>query len=260
MNLIKQVDTEESEQKDKGKVVRVPSLKRKTSDKRNTPPKVTEIKSTAPLPSVPLPSLSLRSPLETIFSPIEKSPSTFQQFIAGGDPKVLSSNKTETRPERRLSEIITQPTPRTVGPRTTSVESRSSLSSPLSPTPTSQQRSSSLSESYATGLLSPQEKSARGSAFSNQQTKLMATPPEPHQKSLNKSPNLLLSNSSQEKLESTSSVSHRDSWLSPCETAILCLLKEGNKVLYEIHKQQYTVGISVDTLMGPNSKEHFMCS
>ncbi|NXW82166.1 SPTN5 protein, partial [Alopecoenas beccarii] len=208
MNLLKQVDTEESEQKDKGKVVRVPSLKRKTSDKRNTPPKVTEIKTTTALPSVPLPSLSLRSPLETIFSPIEKSPSTFQQFIAGEVPEVLSSSsKTETKPERRFSEIITPPTPRTVGPRTTSVESRSSLSSPLSPTPTSQQRSSSLSESYATGLLSPQEKSARGSAFSNLQTKLMATPPEPRQQSLNKSPNLLLSNSSQERLESTSSVS-----------------------------------------------------
>ncbi|XP_071665312.1 spectrin beta chain, non-erythrocytic 5 [Patagioenas fasciata] len=207
MNLLKQVDTEESEQKDNGKVVRVPSLKRKTSDKRNTPPKVTEIKSTTPLPSVPLPSLSLRSPLETIFSPIEKSSSRFQQFIAGGDPEVMSSNKTETKAERRLSEIITPSTPRTVGPRTTSMESRSSLSSPLSPTPTSQQRSSSLSESYATGLLSPQEKSARGSAFSNLQTKLMATPPEPPQKSLSKSPNLLLSNSSQDKLESTSSAS-----------------------------------------------------
>ncbi|XP_054684656.1 spectrin beta chain, non-erythrocytic 5 [Grus americana] len=205
MNLLKQVDTEEGEQKDKGKVVRVPSLKRKTSDRRNTPPKVIEIKSTTALPSVPLPSLSWRAPLETIFSPIEKSPSTFQQFIAGGAPEVLSSNKTEMKAERRLGEIITPPTPKTVGPQATSLESHSSLSSPLSPTPISQQRSSSLSESYATGLLSPQEKSARGSSFSNLQTKLMATPREPGQRSLDKSPNLLLSDSSWERLGSASS-------------------------------------------------------
>ncbi|KAM9654132.1 spectrin beta chain, non-erythrocytic 5 [Morphnus guianensis] len=206
-NLLKQVDTEESEQKDKGKVVRVPSLKRKTSDKRNAPPKLTEIKRTTQLPSVPLPSLSWRAPLETIFSPIEKSSSTFQHLIAGGVPEVLSSNKTEMKAERRPSEIITPPTSKMVGPRATSLESHSPLSSPLSPTPISQQRSSSLSESYATGLLSPQEKSARGSSFSNLQTKLMATPPEPGRKSLDKSPNLLLSNSSWERLENISSVS-----------------------------------------------------
>ncbi|NXF42508.1 SPTN5 protein, partial [Oceanites oceanicus] len=207
MNLLKQVDTEESEQKDKGKVVRVPSLKRKTFDKRNTLPKVTEIKSTTRLPSVPLPSLSWGAPLETIFSPIEKSPLTSQQFIAGGVPEVLSSNKTEMKAERRLSEIIAPSTPKTVGPRATSLESHSSLSSPLSPTPISQQHSSCLSESYATGLLSPQENIARGSSFSNLQTKLMATPPEPGQRSLDKSSNLLLSKSSWEGLENTSLVS-----------------------------------------------------
>ncbi|KAM7109778.1 LOW QUALITY PROTEIN: spectrin beta chain, non-erythrocytic 5 [Ciconia maguari] len=207
MNLLKQVDTEEREQKDKGKIVRVHSLKRKTSDKRNTLPKLTEIKTTTPLPSVPLGSLSWRAPLETIFSPVEKSPSTCQQFIAGEVPETLSSNKTEMKAERRLSEIITSPTLKMAGPQTTSLESHSSLSSPLFPTPISQQCSSSLSESYATGLLSSQEKSARGSSFSNLQTKLMATPPEPGQRSLDKSPNLLLSNSSSERLENTSLVS-----------------------------------------------------
>ncbi|NXJ96213.1 SPTN5 protein, partial [Corythaixoides concolor] len=206
MNL-KQVDTEETEQKDKGKVVRVPSLKRKTSDKRNTPPQVTEIKTTMPLPSVPLPSLSRRAPLETIFSPVEKSPSIFQQFTAGGVPEVLSSDKTEMKTEKRLSDIVTPPTPKTVGPKATSLESQSSLNSPLSPTPVSQQRSNSLSESYATGLLSPQEKSAKGSSSSSLQTKLMATPPDPDQRSLDKQPNSLLSNSSWERLENTSLVS-----------------------------------------------------
>ncbi|XP_075281439.1 spectrin beta chain, non-erythrocytic 5 isoform X3 [Opisthocomus hoazin] len=206
-NLLKQVDTEESEQKDKGKVVRVPSLKRKTSDKRNTPPKVTAIKSTTPLPSVPLPSLSWRAPLETIFSPVEKSPSTFQQFVAGGVQEVLNINKTEMKAERRLSEISTPPTPKMLGPRATSLESHSSSHSGLPPTPISQQCSSSVSESYATSLLSPQEKSARGFSFSNLQTKLTAAPPEAGQRSLDKSPDLLLSNSSWERPENTSSVS-----------------------------------------------------
>ncbi|XP_047920914.1 spectrin beta chain, non-erythrocytic 5 [Anser cygnoides] len=206
MNLLKQTDTEESEQKDKSKIVRVPSLKRKSSDKKNPPPKVIEIRSTKQLQPVPLPVQSWRAPLETIFSPVEKPPGAFQQFTAGGVPDVLSSNKTEVKPERRLSEIITPPTPKMVVPQATSWESYSSLTSPLSPTRISQQRSSSLSESYATGLLSPQEKSAKGSSFSSLQTKLVATPPKPDQTSLDKSPNLLLSRSSWE-TETASSVS-----------------------------------------------------
>ncbi|XP_008936894.1 PREDICTED: spectrin beta chain, non-erythrocytic 5-like, partial [Merops nubicus] len=207
MNLLRQVETEESEQKDKGKIVRVPSLKRKPSDKRNTAPKVMEIKSTTPLPAVPLPSLPSRTPLETIFSPVEKSPSTFQQFTAEEAPEVLSSNRTEMKAERRLSEVITPPTPKTVGPQAAALEHHSPLSSPLSPAPINQQHSSSLSESHATGLLSPQEKSARGSFLSNMQPKLMTAPPEPDQRSLDKSPKLLLSNSSCERLENTSLVS-----------------------------------------------------
>ncbi|NWS72003.1 SPTN5 protein, partial [Crotophaga sulcirostris] len=200
MNL-KQVDTEESEQKDKSKVVRVPSLKRKPSDKRNTTPKVTETKSTTPLPPVPARSLSWRAPLETIFSPVEKPPSPFQQFTSEGVPEVLSSNKTEIKAERTLSENATPTTPKTVGPQAVPLESHSSLSSPLPPTPLRQQHSSSLPGSYATGLLSPQEESAGGSSVSKVQTKLMAAPPEP------KSANVLPSNSSWERLESTSPVS-----------------------------------------------------
>ncbi|NXO10573.1 SPTN5 protein, partial [Oriolus oriolus] len=207
MNLPKQVDTEESEQKDKSKVVRVPSLKRKPSDKRNSPPKVTEIKSTTPLPPVPVPSVSWRVPLETIFSPAEKSPTWFQEFTSEEVPEVLSSNKTEMKAETRLGEIITPATPKMVGPQAASLESHSPLGSPLSPTPISQEHSSSLSESQATDHTSPQEKGAIGSSFSSLQTKLTATPPNPGQRSLDNSPNLLLSNSSSETLKNTSLVS-----------------------------------------------------
>ncbi|XP_069714086.1 spectrin beta chain, non-erythrocytic 5 [Phaenicophaeus curvirostris] len=189
-NLLKQVDTEESEQKDKSKVVRVPSLKRKASDKRNTAPKVTEIKSTMPLSPVPLHSLPWKVPLETVFSPVEKSPSTFQQFISEGVPEVLSSNETEIKTERRLSENTTPTMPKTL-PRT----------------PIGQQHSSSLSESYATGLLSPQEESARGSSLSKVLTEQMTTPPEPGQRSLDKSENVLPSSSSWERLENIPVVS-----------------------------------------------------
>ncbi|NWV85162.1 SPTN5 protein, partial [Dasyornis broadbenti] len=206
MNLLKQVDTEESEQKDKGKVVRVPSLRRKSSDKRNAPPKVTEIKST-PQPPVPIHSVSWRVPLETIFSPIEKSPKSFQQFNSEEVPEVLSSTKTEMKAETRLGEITTPATPKMVSPQAVSLESHSSLGSPLSPTPTNQQHSSSLSESQATDHTSPQENGAVGSSLSNLQTKLTAAPPEPGQRSLDNSPNLLLSNSSWERLKNTSSVS-----------------------------------------------------
>ncbi|NXD33924.1 SPTN5 protein, partial [Copsychus sechellarum] len=206
MNLLKPVDTEESEQKDKGKVVRVPSLRRKPSDKRNAAPKVTETKSTPPLLSVPPHSVSWRVPLETIFSPMEKSPTRFQEFTSSEVPEVQSSNKTEMKAETGLSEI-TPATPKTAAPEAASLESPSSLGSPLSPTPTSQQHSSSLSESQATDHVSAQEKGAEGSSFSNLQTKLTATPPEPGQRSLDNSPNLLLSSSSWDRLKNASSVS-----------------------------------------------------
>ncbi|NWY43671.1 SPTN5 protein, partial [Sylvia atricapilla] len=204
MNLLKQVDTEESEQKDKGKIVRVPSLRRKSSDKRNPPPKVTEIKSTTPLP--PTHNVSWRVPLETIFSPVEKSP-RFQELTSSEVPEVLSSNKTEMKAETRLGEIVTPATPKTVGPQAASLESHSSLDSPLSPAPRSQQQSSNLSESQATAHISPQEKGAVGTSFSDLQTKLTATPPKPGQKSLDNSPNLLLSSYSWERLKNTSTVS-----------------------------------------------------
>ncbi|NWV68098.1 SPTN5 protein, partial [Malurus elegans] len=207
MNVLKQVDTEESEQKDKGKVVRVPSLRRKASDKRNAPPKVTEIRSTMPLPPVPGPSVSWRVPLETIFSPIEKSPKSFQQFNSEEVPEELSSTKTEMKAETRLGETVTPATPKMVSPQAVSAESHSSLGSPLSPAPRSQQHRSSLSESQATDHLSPQEKGAVGSSLSNPQTKVMAAPPEPGQRSLDNSPNLLLSTSSGERLKNTSLVS-----------------------------------------------------
>ncbi|NXP72171.1 SPTN5 protein, partial [Ramphastos sulfuratus] len=204
-NLLKQVDTEESEQKDKSKVVRVPSLKRKPSDKRSAPPKVTDTKGTTPLPAVPSHSVTWRTPLETIFSPIEKSPPALQQFLAEEVPEARSSNKTEMKAEERPTVIITPPTLETMDPQATSLESRSSLSSPLLPSSISQQRSSSLSES--TGPLSPQEKSARESSSSSLQTKIMTTLPEQSLRSLDKSPNLALSNSSHKRLENTASVS-----------------------------------------------------
>lgn len=219
MNLLKPVDTEESEQKDKGKIVRVPSLRRKPSDKRNPPPRVTEIRSTAPLP--PTHNVSWRVPLETIFSPIEKSPRS-QEFTSSEVPEVLSSNKTETKAEKRLGEIITPATPKMVGPQAESLESHSSLGSPLSPAPENQQHSSNLSEPQATDHIYPQEKGSAGSSFSSLQTKLTATPPEPGQRSLDNSPNLLLSTSSWERLKNTSSVSPRNSWFSPHKTTSLC--------------------------------------
>lgn len=219
MNLLKQVDTEESEQKDKGKIVRVPSLRRKPSDKRNPPPKVTEIKSTTPLP--PTHSVSWRVPLETIFSPVEKSP-RFQEFTSSEVPGVQNSNKTEMKAETRPSEIITPATPKTVDPQAASLESHSSSGSPLSPTPISQQHSSNLSESLATDHTSPQEKDAIGSSFSNLQTKLTATPPKPGQRSLDNSPNLLLSSYSWERLKNTSSVSPRNFCFPPHKTTNLC--------------------------------------
>lgn len=194
-------------------------MKRKPSDKRSAPPKVTETKDTTPLSAVPSHSVTWRTPLETIYSPIEKSPPAFQQFLSEEDPEAPSSNKTEMKAEERPTVIITPPTPKLMDPQATPLESHSSLSSPLVPSSISQQHSSSLAESV--GPLSPQEKSARGSSFSSLQTKVTTTPPEPSQRSLDRSPNLDLSNSSYERLRSTASVSPRIPVLSFI-SAMLC--------------------------------------
>ncbi|NWJ06160.1 SPTN5 protein, partial [Crypturellus undulatus] len=200
MNLLKQTDREENDPKDQGKIVRVPSLKRKTSDKRSQPPRVMEIKSTKPPPTAPLPSLALGAPLETIFSPLEKSPATFQLFSPGEFPG--DSTKTEMKAERRLSERIPPPTPKPRSPQTTALESQGSLASPLSPALTNQQGSSGLLESRSPDVSSAQQENAREGSFSSLQTKVVTPPPEPGQRFQDKSPG-----SSQERLENASSVS-----------------------------------------------------
>ncbi|XP_075049076.1 spectrin beta chain, non-erythrocytic 5 [Mixophyes fleayi] len=65
-NLLKKIDLEEKEQKKPETFIRVPSLKRKPSDRRVLPPKLLDLGSTRNT------GLSIRSPVETLSPPFKK--------------------------------------------------------------------------------------------------------------------------------------------------------------------------------------------
>ncbi|XP_050810874.1 spectrin beta chain, non-erythrocytic 5 isoform X2 [Gopherus flavomarginatus] len=205
MKILKQIYAEENGQKERGKIIRVPSLRRKPSDRRMPSSRLIEIKRTRPLPSLSSsPSLSLRGPLETIASPVQKSTEAFQQFGSGENPEMLPNTNGETKAVSRLSEINTQPMPKLMGLQVTSLGSHISPSSPVN-----RQSATSLSESCSKDLLSPHEKNLSSCPVSNLEIKVGKTPPRSSRSSLDVSPH---SSSSLERSENglLVSVSHQN--------------------------------------------------
>ncbi|CAM5151113.1 unnamed protein product [Natator depressus] len=197
MKILKQIYAEENGQKERGKIIRVPSLRRKPSDRRMPSSRLIEIKRTRPLPSLSSSSsLALRDPLETIVSPVQKSTEAFQQFGSGENPEMLPSTNGETKAVTRLSEINTQPTPKLMGLQVTSLGSHISP-----PSPVNRQTATSLLEPYSKDLLSPREKNLSNYPVSNLEIKVVKTPPRSSQSSLDLSPHLPQSSSSLEKSE-----------------------------------------------------------
>ncbi|TFK15040.1 acyl-coenzyme A thioesterase 1 [Platysternon megacephalum] len=207
MKILKQIYAEENGQKERGKIIRVPSLRRKPSDRRMPSSRLIEIKRTRPLPSLSSsPSLALRGPLETIVSPVQKSTEAFQQFGSGENPEMLPSTNGETKAVKRLSEINTQPTPKLMGLQVTSLGSHISPPSPVN------RQSASLLEPYSKDLLSPREKNLSSCPVSNLEIKVVKTPPRSSQSSLDVSPHSPQSSSSLERSENDLlvSVSHQN--------------------------------------------------
>ncbi|XP_065259867.1 spectrin beta chain, non-erythrocytic 5 [Emys orbicularis] len=197
MKILKQIYAEENGQKERGKIIRVPSLRRKPSDRRMPSSRLIEIKRTRPLPSLSSsPSLALRGPLETIVSPVQKSTEAFQQFGSGENPEMLPSTNGETKAVRRLSEINTQPTPKLMGLQVTSLGSHISP-----PSPVNRQSDTSLLEPYSKDLLSPREKNLSSCPVSNLEIKVVKTSPRSSQSSLDVSPHSPQSSSSLERSE-----------------------------------------------------------
>ncbi|XP_032649741.2 spectrin beta chain, non-erythrocytic 5 [Chelonoidis abingdonii] len=208
MKILKQIYAEENGQKERGKVIRVPSLRRKPSDRRMPSSRLIELKRTRPLPSLSSSSsLVLRGPLETIASPVQKSTEAFQQFGSEENPEMLPNTNGETKGVRRLSEINTQPTQKLMGLQVTSLGSHSSPSSPVN-----RRSATSLSESYSKDLLSSHEKNLSSCPISNLEIKVVKTPPRSSQSSLDVSPHSPQSSSSLERSENDLlvSVSHQN--------------------------------------------------
>nr|XP_025044105.1 spectrin beta chain, non-erythrocytic 5 [Pelodiscus sinensis] len=197
MKLLKQIDTEKNEQKERGKIMRVPSLRRKPSDRRTPSSRLIEIKRTRPLPPLSSsPSLTLRGPLETIVSPVQKSTEAFQQFGSTENPKILPGTNEKTKTAERLSEINTPPTPKLMGLQVTSLGSNIPP-----PSPVNRQPASSLLEPYSKDLLSPHEKNLSSCLISNPEIKVVKTPPRSSQSSLDDSSHLPQSTSSLDRSE-----------------------------------------------------------
>ncbi|XP_074853761.1 spectrin beta chain, non-erythrocytic 5 [Carettochelys insculpta] len=167
MKLLKQIDTEENEKKERATIIRVPSLKKRSSDRRMPPSRLIEIKRPRQPPSPSsLPSLTVRDPLETIVSPVQKSTEAFQKLECGENLEMLSSINGKTKAVRTLSETNVKPAPKLMGLQVTSLGSISPSS------PVNRQSASNLLEPYSKDLLSPHDKTLITHPITNPEIKV----------------------------------------------------------------------------------------
>ncbi|XP_053169097.1 spectrin beta chain, non-erythrocytic 5 [Hemicordylus capensis] len=89
LKLLKQIDHQESGQREGGKLIKVPSLRRRPSERRRALARLLEPKNTQQLPSGSS-ALTLRVPLEHVASPTQKSKEGLHQFGFGEDPGLAS--------------------------------------------------------------------------------------------------------------------------------------------------------------------------
>ncbi|KAJ6667277.1 hypothetical protein lerEdw1_017255 [Lerista edwardsae] len=121
MKLLKQIDPEETGQSDREKLIKVPSLRRRHSERRRTHTRPLEPKNSARLPSVS-PALTLKVPLESFVSPTPRSKDGSPQFSPGEDLVVAHSNG-----------VTAPPAPKLLGLQDSVPESQNALPSLLPP-------------------------------------------------------------------------------------------------------------------------------
>lgn len=121
MKLLKQIDIEENRQSDRRILIKVPSLRRKHSERCRTNTRLLESQKRQGLPSVS-PSLTLKVPLESFVSHTQKSKESSHQFSPGEDFGFTHS-----------SDVSGPSAPQLVGLRDSNLESQNSLPSSLPP-------------------------------------------------------------------------------------------------------------------------------
>ncbi|XP_053239381.1 spectrin beta chain, non-erythrocytic 5 isoform X2 [Podarcis raffonei] len=97
LKLLKQIDAKESGQQEKGKVIKVPSLRRRHSDRRTSHTKHLDSKRTQPLPSISSTD-TLRIPLECGVSPTQKSKENLHKCGLGEDLMLTNSSNVSSPP------------------------------------------------------------------------------------------------------------------------------------------------------------------
>ncbi|XP_075470432.1 spectrin beta chain, non-erythrocytic 5 isoform X1 [Ascaphus truei] len=126
--LLRQIDIEEKGPKKPENAIRVPSLKRKPSDRRGLPPKLQD---RGNMKSVGLSNLPLRTPLETINSPLQTS-ADITGDLSLWDSSGLQANSTDcSKVDGTYNPEQTSTTPKLVGLQITSLETNTPLTSPL---------------------------------------------------------------------------------------------------------------------------------
>ncbi|XP_061467332.1 spectrin beta chain, non-erythrocytic 5 [Rhineura floridana] len=158
LKLLKQIDTEENGQQEKRKMIKVPSLRRRYSDRRTAHTKSLNPKKAQPLTSISSTD-TLKVPLEHIASPTQKSKENLHQFSLGEDIMVTDSRNVNT------------PSPKLLGLQDSGLETQNSLLSLLPSNPKIQQSDSDLVQVHTSDLEPTNREDISDSSLSDVGTK-----------------------------------------------------------------------------------------
>lgn len=192
LKLLKQIEIEENEEREKGKLIKVQSLRRRYSDRKTAHTRMLDPKKTQQLSSVPS-APNLRAPPERTGYPTSKPKEGLHQFSLGEDPVLTVSSKNNSAPPAEG-----------LGPQDSVLETLFfSLSSNLK----TQQTGNDVLQPQANHLEAPNNKSIHETSLSRIEVRRNKTMPDGE--SFDCSPGLINSNLSSERLEPTSQVNYQ---------------------------------------------------
>lgn len=156
MKLLKQIDTEEAGLRDREKLIKVPSLRRRLSERHRAHTPSLEPKNSPRLPSVAR-VLTLKVPLESFVSPTQRSKDCSPQFSPGEDLVIAHCSGVTAPPAPKLlglqDSVLENPLPSSLPP---DLEIQPTISDPLQP--------------HAPGVEQPNVKSISDGGFSGVET------------------------------------------------------------------------------------------
>uniref|UniRef100_A0ABM5FN35 Spectrin beta chain, non-erythrocytic 5 n=1 Tax=Pogona vitticeps TaxID=103695 RepID=A0ABM5FN35_9SAUR len=198
LKLLKQIGIEENEEREKAKLIKVPSLRRRYSDRRTAHTRLQDPKKTQQLPSVSS-APTLRAPPERTSYPTSKPKEGLHEFSLGEDPVLAGS-----------SSINATPPGEGLGLQDSVVENRNTFS-PSSSNLKAQLTDSDLLQLQAKNLEAPNIKNINETYLSRTDARRSKT--VPGRESFNFPPTLEQLDLSSERLEPASQVSAMEGFL-----------------------------------------------